>query len=123
MTLQNRVRRWLGASPGGEDVHEVAAREPSPANPTAGGQVDTAFWIALGRAPGPRERRERVRALESGQGLDLLLRALLASTEFRIVYAGTTEEKTAAGTPKTSRPVSSASVPIRGSSSRLTVAS
>ncbi len=100
MTLQNRVRRWLGASPGGEDVQEVAAREPSPADPTAGGQVDAAFWIALGRAPGPGERRERVRALESGQGLDLLLRALLASTEFRIVCAGYSRGEDAGRNPE-----------------------
>jgi SAM-dependent methyltransferase len=58
------------------------------ADTTPGGQVDAAFWIVLGRAPAADERRERVRALATGHGTEMLFQALLASREFRIVYDG-----------------------------------
>jgi SAM-dependent methyltransferase len=48
--------------------------------------VDAAFWIVLTRAPSEQERRERTLALESSQPPDQLLRALIASPEFRLIY-------------------------------------
>ncbi|MEW5983810.1 MAG: methyltransferase domain-containing protein [Acidobacteriota bacterium] len=48
--------------------------------------VDAAFWIVLARGPSDRERRERAPVCESEQGPDRLLRALIASPEFRLIY-------------------------------------
>jgi len=87
MSMQSQLSRWLRPSAPEGPGARVATREPAAIDSTPGGQVDAAFWIVLGRAPGPTERRDRVRALESPQGVDLLFRALLASTEFRLLYA------------------------------------
>jgi SAM-dependent methyltransferase len=97
--MQRTLRRWLG-TPGAADVARKAPRAPAHADTSPGGQVDAAFWIVLGRAPGPDERRERVRALSSGHGADMLFRALLASTEFRIVYAGYSRNEDVARDPQ-----------------------
>ena len=86
MSVRNRLSQWFHPSAPARQAARIATREPAPIDSTPGGHVDSSFWIVLGRAPEPAERRERVRALESQQGVGLLYRALLASTEFRLLY-------------------------------------
>ncbi len=62
-----------------------AAPVPSPAPPRLS-PIDEAFWILLLRGPSLQERRERAPAVESSQSNDQLLRALIASPEFRLIY-------------------------------------
>ena len=97
--MQKTLKRWLG-TPRAADVTRAAPAPPLAADTSPGGQVDAAFWIVLGRAPGPNEKRERVRALASGHGADMLFRALLASTEFRLVYAGYSRGEDGARNPQ-----------------------
>ena len=85
--MPNSFRRWLGA-PRAPTVTREAPSALADADTSAAGQVVAAFWIVLGRAPFPDERRERVRALASGHGADMLFRALLGSMEFRLLSGG-----------------------------------
>jgi SAM-dependent methyltransferase len=80
-------------------------RRPSDPQPGAGvvsiaARVDAAYWLVLARAPSAAERRERQRAEEQDEAFEQLLGALVASTEFRLLY-----EAYELGTPTGRRPL------------------
>jgi SAM-dependent methyltransferase len=93
---------WLTRILGGGTATSPALPVTGPLDPLAAtpGErsfadlVNAVFWIVLGRAPSEAERRERALALDTGQDLSQLLRALIASPEFRLMfdwYAGRTD--------------------------------